>query len=246
MPRKVLFLVMVMSLVLIAACGSKPQMPSLSANVDAALRTPPVQLYPEIIPKTEGSLFNDESKANLFSDFRARNVGDIVTINIVENNKAANNAQSTLNKDNSLQGNITGLLGLENMNPALLSHIASGIFQTNFTPSSGVNATFKSKFTGQGKTSADDNMTAKISARVIQILPNGDLVIRGSREITVNYEKQYMIIQGVIRPQDITPDNTIPSTYVADAKIDYLGEGDVSNQQRKGWLSRALDYIWPF
>ena len=89
-------------------------------------------------------------------------------------------------------------------------------------------------------------MTAQISARVIQVLPNGNLVVRGSREITVNYEKQYIIVQGVVRPEDISPENTVLSTYIADAKIDYTGKGDLSRQQRQGWLSRLIDVIWPF
>lgn len=242
MIRKSLIMVIVLLPFVLAGCGSSARMPASAANMDAALRTPPIQLYPDPPTKTEGSLFNDEAKANLFSDFRAKNVGDIVTINIVENSKASKNAQSTLNKDHSLQAGITALMGLENFHHPLITNVLG----TDWNPSAGINASYKSKFTGQGKTTRDETMTAQISARVIQVLANGDLVIRGSREITVNNEKQYMIIQGVIRPQDVTPENTVTSNHVADAKIDYMGEGDISNQQRKGWLSRALDYIWPF
>ncbi len=85
-----------------------------------------------------------------------------------------------------------------------------------------------------------------MSARIIQVLPNGNLVLRGSQEILVNNEKQYITIQGVVRPVDIGTDNTVLSTYIADARIDYTGEGDLSRKQREGWLSRFIDVVWPF
>lgn len=231
----------VITAVLTSCGGSTPRHPSTAANVEAALRTPPVQLYDSPAPKTEGSLYSDDLQPNLFSDLRAANIGDIVTINIVETSKASKNSQTQLDRKNEVDATISALLGFENYNHPIINDIAPG-----FNLGTGIDAKYESKFKGTGKTSRNETMTAQISARVIQKLPNGNLVIRGSREITVNYEKQYITIQGVVRPQDISPDNTILSTYIADAKIDYTGKGDVTNQQRKGWLSRLLDYIWPF
>jgi len=89
-------------------------------------------------------------------------------------------------------------------------------------------------------------MNASLSARIIQVLPNGNLVLRGSQEILVNNERQYITIQGVVRPHDITNNNTVLSTYIADARIDYTGQGDLSRKQREGWLSRFFDTVWPF
>ena len=120
------------------------------------------------------------------------------------------------------------------------------MFDEDIRLSTGIKGSYDSSFKGKGKTTRTENMTAQISARVLQVLPNGNLVIRGSREITVNYEKQLITIQGVIRPADVTPENTIQSNYIADAKIEYIGKGDVSRQQRQGWLTRILDYVWPF
>ncbi|MEW6266667.1 MAG: flagellar basal body L-ring protein FlgH [Thermodesulfobacteriota bacterium] len=242
--RSIVTAVLILALTIPAAsCGGRGAREPLSgANVDAALRNPPVELYPTPPVKTEGSLFADEAKANLFSDFKARNVGDIITINVTETSKASKNAKTQLGRSNQVAAGITSLIGFENYKHPLIETVLG----PEFNLATGIEASYKSKFTGDAKTTRDESMTAQISARIIQVLPNGNLVIRGSREITVNYEKQYIIIQGVIRPQDVSPDNTISSSYIADAKIDYAGEGDLSRQQRQGWLSRLLDYIWPF
>jgi flagellar L-ring protein precursor FlgH len=227
------------------SCSPVGRQPSPAANHEAALRNPPVELYPAPATRTEGSLFTDDSQVELFGDVKANRVGDIITINIVETSKASKNAQTQLDRDNSLSAGITALLGFEqNLNE--LPFMAYTKLPETARSDALLGATFQNKFKGTGKTSRNETMTAQISARVIQVLPNGDLVIRGSREITVNNEKQYIIIQGVVRPQDISPDNTIQSSYIADAKIDYTGEGDISRQQRKGWLNRLVDVVWPF
>ncbi|MFH1090542.1 MAG: flagellar basal body L-ring protein FlgH [Pseudomonadota bacterium] len=201
------------------------------------MRQPPRQLQPIAAPRTEGSLFTDNVRANLFTDLRAANIGDIVTINIVETASASKDAKTELGRDNKLKAGISTLLGYETEIP---------INKASIQPSALIGANYTSEFTGEGKTSRKENLKAQISARIIEVLPNGNLVIRGSREITVNYEKQIMIIQGVIRAEDISPDNTINSQYIADANISYTGKGDVSRQQRQGWLARLLDIIWPF
>jgi len=193
---------------------------------------------PASSPRTEGSLFSATSAPDLFRDLRAYNIGDIVTIQIVESSQASKNAATDLSRDSNLSGSISALLGYEEVFP----HQPN----SNFSPSSMLDAKYKSDFKGAGTTSRKESMTAQMSARVVSVLPNGDLVIRGSREIKVNYEKQYMLLQGVIRPSDISADNTVLSSYIADARIEYIGKGVVTDKQRPGWLSRILDKIWPF
>jgi flagellar L-ring protein precursor FlgH len=235
-------LVAVIAVAALNACGGPvSQQPTPSANHEAALRNPPVELYPKPAAKTEGSLFSDDVKADFFTDVKAVNVGDIVTINIVETSKASKDAKTDLERNNEVDAGIKALLGFETYNHPLVQELAP-----EFNLGTGISAAYESKFKGKGKTTRNESMTAQISARVIQVLPNGNLVIRGSREITVNYEKQYIIVQGVVRPEDISPENTVLSTYIADAKIDYTGKGDLSRQQRQGWLSRLIDVIWPF
>jgi flagellar L-ring protein FlgH len=206
------------------------------ATREASLLSPPIQQYPPPAPKTEGSLFTDDAAFNLFDDVRAHRIGDIVTINIVENSSASKQASSDMTRDSNLGAGLTALFGYE----------TSLGFNDSFTPESALDVQYRSKYKGKAKTDRSDKMAAQISARVIQILPNGNLVIRGSREVTVNYEKQFIILQGVVRPEDIAQDNTVLSSYIADARIDYRGEGDMNRQLRKGWGTRFIDTIWPF
>jgi len=211
--------------------------PSPAADHEAALRTPPAQIYPPSALRTEGAIFSDDARVNLYADLRAGRIGDIITINIVESSTASKEAKTELGRENEVDAGITALLGYETEMP---SNSAA------MKPSAMIGAKYGSDFKGSGKTSRKESMTAQISARIIQVLPNDNLVIRGSREIKVNNESQFIIIQGVIRPEDISPDNTVLSSYIADAKIDYTGRGDVTNKQRPGWLARLLDYVWPF
>ena len=81
---------------------------------------------------------------------------------------------------------------------------------------------------------------------VTKVLPNGNLVIIGKREIRVNQETQYITLSGIVRPDDIGPTNEVSSTYMADAKIVYSGTGPLADKQRPGWLGRAIDHVWPF
>ena len=224
---------------LLTACGGEvfKRQPTAAAAYEDAMRTPPRQTYPLPTPKTEGSLFTDAGVANLYTDFRARNVGDIVTINISETSKAQKALKTELGRQLDLSGGISSLLGFETEIP-----VNKGSVQ----PSALLAANTKSSFKGDTKTNRDESMKAQVSARVTQVLPNGYLVIRGSREITVNFEKQLIIIQGVVRPEDISPSNVVQSQNIADAVITYTGKGDLSDHQRKGWLARLLDIVWPF
>jgi flagellar L-ring protein precursor FlgH len=108
------------------------------------------------------------------------------------------------------------------------------------------NGSFSSAFNGNGTTSQADTMTAYITATVIDVLPNGNLVIRGSRWTKVNDEMQQIVLEGVVRPIDITNTNTVLSQNVAEAKIFLLGKGPVTQYQKPGWLGQVWDFISPF
>jgi flagellar L-ring protein precursor FlgH len=188
--------------------------------------------------QTGDSLFRQASSPSFFRDFKAFRVGDIVTIRIVESSTASKAADTDLSKDSSVSAGITSLLGYEYSVP----HNP----KRTLNPEAMIGATTANTFKGSGQTTRKESMTAQMSARVVQILTNGDMAIRGTREITVNHEKQVMILEGVIRSADIASDNTVLSSYIADARISYTGKGVVSDKQRPGWMSRALDYVWPF
>jgi flagellar L-ring protein precursor FlgH len=233
----ILTLSLILSLFL-SACGPKLNVPSTLNNQEAALVNPPVQTYAPPAIKTEGSLYSEDTRPNFFSDLRAQRVGDIITINIVESSRGNKQVNTSLNRNSQINASVTALLGLED----------PGVMPTpkGINLLKGVNGQTQSQFTGQGTTSRNETVTAKVSARIIQVLPNSNLVVRGSQEILVNNEKQYITIQGVVRPADIATDNTVLSTYLADARIEYTGQGDLTAKQRQGWLTRALDKIWPF
>ena len=99
---------------------------------------------------------------------------------------------------------------------------------------------------GAGDTSRNTSVTAKISARVIRVLDNGNLIIEGRRQVTVNADDQFILITGIVRPEDITAENTVASQYVADARVLYTGEGIINDKMRPGWLTRIVDWAWPF
>ncbi|MDR1606856.1 MAG: flagellar basal body L-ring protein FlgH [Deltaproteobacteria bacterium] len=222
----------------LSGCSKSLQQPSSLSNQTAALNNPPVEVYAPPAIKTEGSLFNEDSRPDFFSDLKAQRVGDIITINIVETSKASKQANTATSRSNRVNSTVNSLFGLEQ--PGVLP-TPGGINLMN-----GLDVSSSNAFSGSGSTSRNENITAKISARIIQVLPNRNLVIRGSQEILVNNEKQYITVQGVIRPADVATDNSVLSTYLADARIEYTGQGDITNRQREGWLTRLVGNIWPF
>ncbi|MDR1045753.1 MAG: flagellar basal body L-ring protein FlgH [Candidatus Adiutrix sp.] len=237
-------LLLIIAAALMSGCSQRIREPGTVAGQEAALRNPPVETYPEPAVRNEGSIFSDDSRLDLFADLKARRVGDIITINIVENSRASKNASTSTGRSNSISAENNALMGWENTGN--IPAIGSVFNKMKISPSVGVDVNYDSSFSGRGTTSRNENITAKMSARIIQVLPNGNLVVRGSQEIMVNNEKQYISIQGVVRPTDVSSDNTVLSTYIADARIDYTGEGDLSRKQREGWLSRFFDVVWPF
>ena len=194
--------------------------------------TMPPEVKPPLPPT--GSIWSGANAKNaLFADKKARYVNDIVTIIVDESSQGANNAKTDTNKDSTTTAGLTGIVA------------GSGITNTILSPLS-LGGSISNKLQGEGKTKRDSNLSAKITARVINVLGNGNLVIEGRRQLSVNAEDQYIVITGVIRPEDMTTENTISSQYVADARIVYGGRGVVNDKQRPGWATRVLDWVWPF
>ena len=201
-----------------------------------ALPEPVYTTADESIPPEEnpGSLFNPEQADYLFADSRARRVGDIVTINIVENTVSKNTASTDASKESSLS------LGIQNfMGNGYVKGIPVGEDPAIATSSS-------SDFSGDGETTRENYLTTTVSVRVVRVLANGVLEVEGGREIRVNDETQVVVVRGIIRSRDIGPDNSIPSTAMADAKIELYGRGVLADKQKPGWLTRILDNVWPF
>jgi flagellar L-ring protein precursor FlgH len=185
-----------------------------------------------------GSIWQGESdKSMLFTDKKARYVNDIVTIIVSEIAAGGNKASANTSRNTNTAASITSLLGIEN---AIIGSNA------NLNGKIGLEGAAANSLKGAGDTSRNTSLTAKISARVIRVLDNGNLVIEGRRQVTVNADDQFILITGIIRPEDITTENTVASQYVADARILYTGEGIINDKMRPGWLTRVVDWVWPF
>lgn len=197
---------------------------------------PPVDERPEYV-QSPGSLWSPGAKfVNMFNDPLARKVGDIVMVQIVEVTDAQNKVNTDSKRDNNIDNSIDSLLGLPLDRASAFGY---GISPT-------VKATSTSELKTDGKTERNGNITAVISARVVRLLPSGNMVISGKKQTRVNDESQYILLSGTIRPEDIAWNNTIQSNYIADLKIDFYGNGVLGDQQGKGFIGRVIDKIWPF
>ena len=180
-----------------------------------------------------GSLWRaDGRNANLFSDYRAFREQDLVVVRIEENADAKRSADTNLNRATDL-------------NVALKAFLASAAVTTpqlNLTAGAQSGLTFN----GDGQTARTEKLTATVPAIVKKVLPNGNLFIEGHRVVLVNNEEQHFYISGVVRPIDIAQDNSVLSSYVADAEIEFTGRGVLTDNQKPGILARFFSWIWPF
>lgn len=186
-----------------------------------------------------GSLFGKGDNP-LFSDRKAMNVNDIVTVIIKENANQSSQADRSTSKDS-----LTSLNGGAFTTPAG-SPLQGPLNDVNKIAGIGFSAGSGSSYAGGGTTSRVEAFTTTISARIIKVLSNGNYFIEGSKEILLNNEKQIMQISGVIRPYDISQYNEIESRHISDAKILYRTEGDLQRATDKPWGTRVLETIWPF
>lgn len=186
-------------------------------------------------PLSSGSAWQDRSRG-LFADFRASMTGDLVTIRIDENPRAIGDAATDMDRESGFELGVGGLFGLV---AALQSAYP------DLDPSRLVSLMSSTNFSGQGNTSRSSNIEAEVAVRVRRVLPNGDLFIEGTKVLLVNAEELHIYVSGVIRPQDIAPDNSVPSSRIADAEIEFTGRGDLTQNQRVGWLQQILSHVNP-
>lgn len=210
-----------------------------SSKADLVRNQQPLPVTPQsrVLPPQPGSIWPGENGRNmLFADNKARYINDIVTIVVSETTTGTSKATTNTSRSTNATAGIATLLGLEKSiaeKNAKLATLEVGGSNSN---------TMK----GQGDTSRGSTLSARVAARVVRVLDNGNLVIEGRRQLTMNAEDQYLIISGIIRPEDITSENVIASQHISDAKIQYVGDGVIDDKMRPGWLTRVLDWAWPF
>ena len=230
--RKLLLLLII--IILSSSCGTNRY-----SKVESPLIFPQ---YPKYIPekRAENSLWSEQTGLFLFRDKKAIRVGDVITIRIVEDPEAELNANTKTDRSSSLQAKLKFLgfmKALADKNPRLAQNPAQDTL---------IDSSLGFSFDGKGSSNRKGHVKAYISAIVMNVLPNGNLYIEGRREIKVNNELQYITISGIVRPEDIDPDNEVSSVYVANARITYSGIGPLSDKQKPGWMGRVLDHVWPF
>lgn len=185
---------------------------------------------------SSGSLWLEGSRG-LFADFRAARAGDLVTVVIDENPRATGDATTRTGRESSFEMGVQGLFGLTT---------ALAQAYPDLDPEQLVGLMGGASFEGGGSTGRSSRLHASIAVRVRSVLPNGDLFVEGTKVLMVNDEELHIYLSGVIRPQDIAQDNSVSSGQIADAEIELTGRGDLTENQRQGWLSRLMTEVMPF
>ncbi|MBN4664808.1 flagellar basal body L-ring protein FlgH [Pandoraea nosoerga] len=209
----------------LAGCAYVPQEPVVQGPTTTRPPPPPVAADPE------GSIYRPlYSNRPLFEDRRPRNVGDILTIVINENTAASKNSAANTNRSSS------GSLTLNQM-----PGVVGGVFNNQSLNASGGN-----KFDAKGAANANNVFSGQITVTVMDVLPNGNLAVAGEKQIAINQGTEYIKFSGIVSPQTISGSNTVPSTQVADARIEYRGKGYINEAETMGWLQRFFLNVSPF
>ncbi len=213
-----------------------------SGNQSAQQRLPerfsmPPQQPAKTIPQ-EGSIFGANQGLDLYADGRANKIGDIILVRVVESSSGKKEANTKTERESTTTGGISSLFGF-------LTWV--GEKNSRYTPSlTNIQATLTNDFEGKADTNRKSDVTATLSARVTDITADGNLLIRGYQEVRVNNETQHIILSGMVRPADVSSDNSVLSSRIADSRIEYSGTGALNDKQQPGWLARTLDVVFPF
>ncbi len=206
-----------------------PRCLAVAAVSGALLCLPPM-------PGQADSLWTEGVSRSMFADKRAHAVGDIITILVQESNVASKENSTKTAKKSGIDASLSSFL---------YSPSASSLLTKNGKlPALKFDA--KSDFDGGGQINNSEKITARIAARVIDVLPNGQMVVEGRRQTSFAGETQDAVLRGNVRPEDVMANNTVFSYNVADATIKYVSKGSVSDTQKKGWFTRIWDKITPF
>jgi flagellar L-ring protein precursor FlgH len=186
----------------------------------------------EAPPSNTGSLFQPRYSIGLYTDQQATKVGDIITVIFDEQYQSSKSAETSADKSSNNSMSVPNVLGTVPgwKNLTMDSETAND-----------------RQFSGKGEADRSNSLSGQISVTVSDILPNGVLRIRGEKWLTLSEGDEYIRISGMIRPQDITPDNTVASSKVADARISFGGRGNLNNSTKQGWADRIfMSPWWPF
>lgn len=188
--------------------------------------------------RTANSLWTEGG--GLLEDFRARRVNDLLTINVLESISGSGAADTATARSSTLDAKVADFFGAP-LNLGKPNFWGKG---NPFSPT--VSGSMQNDFKGTGATNRTGSIVGTITARVVEVMPNGTLSVESRKDITINHEKQTLVLRGSVRPEDISVANTVLSNKIADADIYLVGDGVVQDKQKPGWLVRIIDGIWPF
>ena len=185
------------------------------------------------------SLWSKETAVSLFADHKANRVGDIITVLVMESNSASRNTSTKTEKKSDLSASISDFIS---------GNLEGKVFpgQLGSVQKPKLGTTSQSKFEGKGAVNNSGNLNSRFAVRVVDVLPNKNLIIEGVRRTSFSGESQTIVLRGTVRPQDVTPVNTVYSYHLADVSIALKDEGSVSDVQKKGWFSKLWSKITPF
>lgn len=197
----------------------------------------PILAQPQIpyLP-TPGSLWSEVPARQMMGlDGNARQVGDLITVRITESVSTTLGAETETSRKSTQSAAIRALLGIEKT-----------LKKAHKLDEIGIDLESAAEFAGAGTTGRDSAVEATLTCEVIEVLPNGNLRVWGWKQVRVNRETQYVVLEGISRPRDVQMDNTVDSELLAAARIEITGSGVVSDKQGPGFGARLLDFLWPF
>ncbi len=198
---------------------------------------PVLKTHPAPDSSINGSLYRENVALSLFDDGKASQIGDIITVTLQERTSSSKSSNVEITKESELAISPTAAAGtILGREPSLLG---------DFSLQTGV--TGDRDFKGEAEADQSNRLTGNISVTVVDVYPNGTLVIRGEKWITLNRGSEFIRISGLVRPEDVSPENTIASTKIANARIAYSGTGELAESQKMGWIARFFNSaIFPF
>ena len=166
-------------------------------------------------------------------------VGDIVMVVVSEVTNAKHKAETKTDRTSKNDYGITALPGTDTL-------VGGALETVGIEPGLSFQSDNDNEFEGTGETKRESEMSATVASRVVRMLPGRVMQVEGARRVRVNSETQILVVRGLLRQGDVRADNSVPSSYLAEAQIELYGEGVLNDKQRPGWLTRILDNVWPF
>lgn len=240
-------LIAALSALLVAGCGADlkeighaPALTPVGSGIQT--NTVAMAMEPSHVPRYRrgNSIWQDQT-ADLFRDTRAMKVGDVVTVNISVRDRA-----SLDNSTNRSRESTRGLTAAYDFGFGGESLLRGTTLNRTGTGSINGNVGGSTSTEGRGNIERSESIQMQVAAVVVDVLPNGNLVIAGSQEVRVNQEVREVKVAGLVRPRDISTDNVISSDKIAEARISYGGRGRIMEVQQPGWGHQIVDVIWPF